>query len=118
VRGRVLLEARRTGGPLSVIRQNRVFFAQLRILKSLSARLTASQSRVKDPQEVPDSLEHQVRMRLEALGQDHFLFRSRKPLTAITDQSATTRENAIPDLAGQNQEQVRVSQTIALRSSR
>jgi hypothetical protein len=57
-------------------------------------------------------------MRLEALGQDHFLFRSRKPLTAITDQSATTRENAIPDLAGQNQEQVRVSQTIALRSSR
>jgi len=118
VRGRVLLEARRTGGPLSVFRQNRVFFAQLRILKSLNARLTASQSRVKGPRKVPDSLEHQVRMRLEALGHDHFLFRSRKPLTAITDQFATTRENAIPDLAGQNQEQVRVWQTIALRSSR
>ena len=94
---------------------DQVILARLRVLNGLTALLTASQSRVRDPPKNPASLEHQMRTSLEAC--DQLILSSRTPLMTINKRRTMTCVNAIPDLAWREQEQVRGWPTIALGPS-
>ena len=93
---------------------DQIFLARLRVLNGLTALLTASQSRVRDPPKNPASLEYQMRTSLEAC--DQLIPSSGTPLMTINKRRTTTCMNVIPDLAWREQEQVRGRPTIALGS--
>jgi hypothetical protein len=76
---------------------DQVILARLRVLNGLTALLTASQSRVRDPPKNPASLEYQMRTSPEAC--DQLILSSGTPLMTINKRRTTTCVNAIPDLA-------------------
>ena len=97
LRARALLEASGMTTHCRYSDSDQVFLARIRVLNGLIVLLTASQSRVRDPPNIPASLEHQMRTSLKAC--DQLILSSRTPLMTIDKQLITKSVNEIPDLA-------------------